>query len=687
MQPDPSPRQPPSSPPSGGSAQSGLDAAVLAQAKLRVKLGFPVWALMLACIAIWGPASRAIAPGWIAGVFLANMLYNLTLLLLAREPRRVPARAIVPVTAVLDPLMLSAGLALTGEPGQAFIGFYLFTMLGFGFRIGPEAMRLCQLAAIAGFGTVALTSPSWRAHPVTTLAVLILLTVVPLYARILIGKLRDAQALAESESRAKSQLLANVSHELRTPLTGIISSAQLLREAHAAPEVLRRCDAIVALSRDLMLQINDLLDSARHEAGALQLEPAPFAMRELAEQLRSTLAPTALTKGIALQIEVDQRIPPRLCGDAHYLKRVLLNIAGNAVKFTEHGEVALRIALLDADSAGCLLHFGCRDTGIGIAPELQQRIFEPFFQASSGITRRYGGTGLGMSIAREIVALMGGALRVTSEPGSGSLFEFTLRLPHSRDAAAAAPKQRKRILIADDNATNLLLLQETLERDGHQVLAVCGGTEAIAALSEADFDLVILDFNMADIDGATVLKLYRFGRIDPAPAYILTADMTAAPCLADSGAAGILHKPLSVDALRQAVAAAPVPAAALRAPAEGKEAYLDAAVVQHIREISDDPAFMEQVLLTAAADIERLSGPLLQAIESADLAAVQNGAHALRGVCASVGAARLGSVAARLMHIALEDLRRDAGKLRTETAELARRSLDALRRIVSSSAL
>ena len=211
---------------------------------------------------------------------------------------------------------------------------------------------------------------------------------VPYYAKSLIIGLQRACARAESESRAKTQLLANVSHELRTPLTGIVSCAQLIRKENDDPRVNRRSDTILALSRELMTQINDLLDSAKVGADALQLERAPFRIADLGEQLRRTLAATALTKGVLLHVSIDERIASHLLGDAFHLGRVLLNLGGNALKFTEHGEVLIRMSLLEETPAACHVRFSCRDTGIGIAPELHQKIFEPFFQASAGTTRK-----------------------------------------------------------------------------------------------------------------------------------------------------------------------------------------------------------------------------------------------------------------------------------------------------------
>ena len=667
--------------------------SVRAQARLRASLGVPVCLLMLLSIWYGGPSTPAILPWHVITAFTFHGVYNVAVLLIVRAGARVNPVHIVNFTAVMDPLLLSMGLALMGQIGQLFACFYLFTILGFGFRIDAKAMTVCQVASIIGFSCVALISPSWRDHPVPALSVLMFLAVVPLYAKALIERLQLARDHAEAESRAKTQLLATVSHELRTPLTGIVSSAQLMREENADVQVRKRSDTILTLSRELMAQINDLLDSAKYGADALRLERTPFRMTDMAEQLRRTLGATALSKGIMLQVSTDERMPALLLGDAYYLGRVMLNLAGNAVKFTDHGEVLVRMAVLAENAQACHVLFSCRDTGIGIAPELHQKIFEPFFQASAGTTRKYGGTGLGMSIAHDILRRMGSVMRVQSAPGQGSRFEFDLWLdkaepPQHEEVRATEIVRNKRILLADDNATNLLLTRELLERDGHDVLTAANGREAVALLETSVIDLAILDFNMGDMDGASVLQIYRFGKLAPAPAYILTADSAAATTrrLMEGGAAGVLHKPIDLATLRQAIShlfsAGPAPCP----EAHSADVCIDASTIAELRALGYDDIFFEQVLNTAAADIETLCAILATALRNQDLAATRDRAHALKGISLSVGAVQLCSIATHLTHLVQADLERDGTALAAEIGTARLQTVSALRSMVKSPA-
>ena len=668
-----------------------LSENIRAQARLRASLGIPVCVGMLLCLWYQGPATPDIGVGQIVLAFGLNVGYNAAVLLAVRMPSRLKPALTANLTAVMDPLLLSLGLSLMGEAGQLFTCFYLFTILGFGFRIGARTMALCQAASIGSFVVMALLTPPWRHQPVAALSVLLFLIVVPYYAKSLIIGLQRACARAESESRAKTQLLANVSHELRTPLTGIVSCAQLIREENDDPRVHGRSDTILALSRELMTQINDLLDSAKVGADALQLERAPFRIADLGEQLRRTLAATALTKGVLLHVSIDERIASHLLGDAFHLGRVLLNLGGNALKFTEHGEVLIRLSLLEETPAACHVRFSCRDTGIGIAPELHQKIFEPFFQASAGTTRKYGGTGLGMSIVQGILIAMKSRLTVQSAPGQGSLFEFDLWLeralaPGIAEPAATEAVRNKRILVADDNATNLVLTRELLERDGHQVTTAANGREAIELLGTTPIDLAILDFNMGDVDGATVLQIHRFGTLDPVPAYILTADNAPATArrLMDTGAAGVLHKPIGLATLRQAInhvfSAGPAP----RQEGLAAVQYIDQATMTDLRELGDDPVFFEQLLGTAAADIEALCAVLCEAILRADMNTTRTKAHALKGISVSVGAVQLSSIATRLTHIVQADLQRESAALVAEIGRTATHSVSSLRSLMLS---
>lgn len=668
-----------------------LSENIRAQALLRARLGVPVCLGMLLCLWFWGPSSPMIGPWQIILAFGLHVVYNAMVLLAVRPASRVNPVFIARLTAVMDPLLLSLGLGLLGEAGQLFTCFYLFTILGFGFRIGARSMALCQAAAIVGFVAMALVTPTWWQHPMAAASVLLFLAVVPLYAKPLIIGLQQACAHAESESRAKTQLLANVSHELRTPLTGIVSSAQLMREENEDARIQRRSDTILALSRELMGQINDLLDSAKYGAGALKLDRAPFRITDLAEQLRRTLAATALTKGVLLHVVTDERIAVHLLGDGVHLGRVLLNLGGNALKFTDRGEVLIRFSLLEETPSACHVRFSCRDTGIGIAPEFHQKIFEPFFQVAGGAARRYGGTGLGMSIVQAILGAMDSRLTVRSACGQGSLFEFDLWLdrappPGTTGSGAAAMVRNKRILVADDNATNLALTREILERDGHQVVVAATGREAITLLGTVPLDLAILDYNMGDMDGASVLQVYRFGTLEPVPAYLLTADSAASTArrLMDAGAAGVLHKPIDLATLRQAIShvfsAGPAPWQDSATPVE----YIDRAAMADLRELGNDAHFFEQLLRTAAVDIEVLCSALCAAIQRQDMSATRNKAHALKGITVSVGAVRLSMIANRLMHIAQADLHKDGVALVAEVGATAAHSVRSLRGLMVS---
>jgi two-component system sensor histidine kinase RpfC len=374
-----------------------------------------------------------------------------------------------------------------------------------------------------------------------------------------------------------------------------------------------------------------------------------------------------------------------------------MNLGGNAVKFTDQGEVNINFTIIGYRPGACHIMCSCEDTGIGIDAAMHQKIFEPFFQASAGANRKYGGTGLGMSIARDIVNRMGGEIHVSSTPGRGSLFEFAIWLNTPNTAKADAPRpgptgivRNKRILLADDNATNLMLTCALLERDGHHVLTASSGQEAVRLLSSTEIDLAFLDFNMGDIDGATALQIYRFGKLAPAPTYVLTADNTSATTrrLIDSGAAGVLHKPISLETLRRAVSQQ-FCADAERAtvPQENLIDWIDDTVIANLKELgSNDDGFVSRVVNTALTDIRLLSNDLTAALKLQDLPSVLDKAHAIKGVAVSVGAVRLAALAARMSQMEQPGIQQNRLALITEIAEVTMQSMQALRGVVQSRA-
>jgi signal transduction histidine kinase/ActR/RegA family two-component response regulator len=373
---------------------------------------------------------------------------------------------------------------------------------------------------------------------------------------------------AEQASQAKSRFLAVMSHELRTPLHGVLGAADLLRDP-TLPDVNRRelVETVRRGGTHLLHLINDVLDLSRIEAGRLELLDQPFELRTCLSQVMETIEPQAAVKSLQCRLAVEDSVPAWLRGDEFRLKQVLMNLMGNAVKFTDRGHVSLALRY---EPLVRQLHIHIEDTGIGIEPAHQSRVFDAFHQADSGVTRRHAGSGLGLAITHQLVTLMRGALVLQSEPGIGT--RVTLRLPllpceapaqppvaHSAHTPLGSSLAGLRVLLVDDDAVNTMIASQMLETADIEVHTASSGVDALNQLTRGGFDLVLMDWRMPDMDGLEAPRRLRAGEAgEPArhlPVVGLTANAYAedrAACI-DAGMDEVLVKPVGRMRLLQTV--------------------------------------------------------------------------------------------------------------------------------------
>ena len=418
-----------------------------------------------------------------------------------------------------------------GEQAIAVFLIFVWVTLANGFRYGPSYLLFSLGASLVGFGTVLATSGYWQNHLEAGVGIALGLVALSLYVLSLVKRMFDAVARAEAANQAKRRFISVVSHELRTPLNAIIGMSDLLRDTSLSREQADMLQTLRSSSRVMLGLVEEVLDFSKIEAGKLVLERTDFDLHALVNSTCRILSSQAVARGVEFVVSIMPEVPPAVRGDAHHLRQVLINLAGNAVKFTEHGSVTVHVSSQSETDTSVRLKFSVRDTGIGIAPEAQGRIFESFTQADQTTTRRFGGTGLGTTIAKQLVELMGGRIGLESAVGLGSTFWFETELEKQpeRAGAVAGELAGARVLLVGFPQAQRETIEQSLSGWGATPVAVGsldeGVTRLIAEISLAKpYHSALLYSEGKDLQ---LVQRFRRAAPDPAPPVVLAMERAA----------------------------------------------------------------------------------------------------------------------------------------------------------------